>query len=290
LVPAAVLLGLGLVDVIRTRRPVAAIALALPVLQAEVAVFQLAHLSAGATGLALCVAACVWCGLGLLVDAEWNLPLFAAGGLSVLTGVCFAANDPTMFGATLVIAGGLTIGAAAHTRIRPLFHVGALLAMVGGWTELAAGHVQATDLYIAPIALYLLALGVHLRHRPDDGTRPNSWVAYGLPIAALGATAIVETLRGGGAGHALLAGAVGVTAVAIGGWRRLSAPLLLGTGIVVALTVVETLSSAAGVPLSAWLAAGGALLLGTAVMIERTDTSPIEAGRRVVDVLAEHFD
>src|SRR5262249_16736668 len=154
------------------------------------------------------------------------------------------------------IAGGLTIGAASYTGIRPLFHAGALLAMVGGWTELATGHVQATDLYVAPIALYLLALGVHMRHRAGESDAPNSWVAYGLPIAALGAAAIVETVHGGGAGHALLAGAVGVSAVAIGGWRRLSAPLLLGTGILVALTLVETFSSAVGVPLSAWLAAG----------------------------------
>jgi hypothetical protein len=39
-----------------------------------------------------------------------------------------------------------------------------------------------------------------------------------------------------------------------------------------------------------WLAAGGTLLLGLGVQLERTDASPVEAGRRVVDVMSERFE
>jgi hypothetical protein len=57
-----------------------------------------------------------------------------------------------------------------------------------------------------------------------------------------------------------------------------------------AVTLHETIDTAAGVPLGAWLATGGLALPGAAVAIERTDPTPVEAGRRVVDVFAEHFE
>jgi hypothetical protein len=63
----------------------------------------------------------------------------------------------------------------------------------------------------------------------------------------------------------------------------------VGTGLLVAVTVHESLGALAGVPTWAWLSAGGALLLGVGVGLERHDTSPVEAGRRLVDVVAERF-
>ncbi len=42
--------------------------------------------------------------------------------------------------------------------------------------------------------------------------------------------------------------------------------------------------------MAAWLAAGGIVLIGAAVAMERNDVSPIEAGRRVVDVIGTNFD
>jgi hypothetical protein len=143
---------------------------------------------------------------------------------------------------------------------------------------------------VLPAAAYLLVVGVRLRAGRAESDRPGSWVAYGPAVALLGASGIVERLHGGSALHALFAGAVALVAIVAGGSRRLAAPLLIGTAIVATITVHEALSTAAGIPLSAWLAAGGAALLGSAIAIERTDTSPIDAGRRVVDVLADHFD
>ncbi|MGH8975247.1 MAG: SCO7613 C-terminal domain-containing membrane protein, partial [Acidimicrobiia bacterium] len=95
---------------------------------------------------------------------------------------------------------------------------------------------------------------------------------------------------GGGPGwHALVAGIVGVAAVAAGGAWRLAGPLVLGTGLLVAVTLHESLAALAGVPTWAWLATGGGFLLATGIALERSDTSPVEAGRRVVDVLSERF-
>jgi hypothetical protein len=75
----------------------------------------------------------------------------------------------------------------------------------------------------------------------------------------------------------------------VGGGRRLAGPMVVGTALLVAMTVHESLGALAGVPTWAWLTSGGALLLSTGVALERRDTSPVEAGRRIVDVVAERF-
>ena len=79
---------------------------------------------------------------------------------------------------------------------------------------------------------------------------------------------------GGPGWHALVAGAVGIVAVAAGGWSRTAGPLVTGTAILVTLTVHESLGTLAGVPTWAWLAAGGTILLAAGIALERTDTSP----------------
>ena len=51
----------------------------------------------------------------------------------------------------------------------------------------------------------------------------------------------------------------------------------------------------AGIVTWAWLSLGGTILLGVGVgvgvgvALERSDTSPVEASRRIVDVVAERF-
>ncbi|MEA2931991.1 MAG: hypothetical protein QOI56_776, partial [Actinomycetota bacterium] len=77
--------------------------------------------------------------------------------------------------------------------------------------------------------------------------------------------------------------------VAAGGWSRTAGPLVAGTAILVTLTVHESLATLAGVPTWAWLATGGTVLLVAGIALERTDTSPVEAGRRIIDVIAENF-
>ncbi len=89
--------------------------------------------------------------------------------------------------------------------------------------------------------------------------------------------------------NALVAGLVGLLAVVVGGRQRLIAPLVLGTGLLVALTVNESLAVTAGVPTWAWLALGGSVLVASGIAMERAETSPVETGRRVVDAVSERF-
>ncbi|MDQ1503650.1 MAG: hypothetical protein QOD57_1377, partial [Actinomycetota bacterium] len=119
---------------------------------------------------------------------------------------------------------------------------------------------------------------------------PSSWVAYAPAIVLMGGAALVERIAGGGGVHALVAGAVGMAAVAVGGGRRLAGPLVTGTAVLVAVTVHESLGTLATVPTWGWLAAGGSVLLATGVALERRGgAGPFEAGRRLVDVVGERF-
>jgi hypothetical protein len=231
----------------------------------------------------------MWLGFGLLVDRDNAAPFVAGGVASALVGLIASAYEPATFGAALMIVGALLLGAALATGWLALWHVGAGFATLGVWVELTTNGVQASEWYVIPVAAYLLAVGTRLRAgRAEVG--PGSWVAYGPAVALLGASGVIERVHGGGAAHALFAGTVALVAIVVGGSRRLAAPLVIGTAVIAAVTVHETISTAAGIPLSAWLATGGAMLLGAAVAIERTDTSPVEAGRRVVDVLVDHFE
>ena len=65
---------------------------------------------------------------------------------------------------------------------------------------------------------------------------------------------------------------------------------MLGTGLLVALTVNESLAVTAGVP---DVGLAGPRRFGAAspsgIAMERAETSPIETGRRVVDAVSERF-
>src|SRR4029077_5810461 len=114
---------------------------------------------------------------------------------------------------------------------------GGAMVIIGTWTHLATAGVQPTEAYVLPVSLHLVLAGARARQR-----RPlSSWVAYCPAIGLLGVAALDERLAGGSAWHAVVAGGVGVAAVAAGGWRRLSGPLVLGTALLVAVTMHETL-------------------------------------------------
>jgi hypothetical protein len=196
------------------------------------------------------------------------------------------AGDAGALSTALLVAGGLGIGAGVATGRSSVAHAGAATCIIGIFGHLALNGVVASEPYVVPVAAQLLIVGWQVRR-----VRPSlsSWVAYAPAVVLLGGTALAERMTGGAGGHAIVAGAVGMVAVAVGGWSRTAGPLVTGTGLLVALTVHESLATLATVPTWAWLAAGGAVLLAIGIALERSDTSPVEAGRRIVDVVAENF-
>ena len=286
LVAAVVFTALAIADAVRLDDPRLGVAASCSVQLVAVEVARLSELDTAAVGLVLCIVAAVWAGLAGVVPERWRLPFLVASGLGGGAGLVTSAGDPHYFGSALVVTGAITIAAAVVTRVDAMAHLGGALITIGAWTHLATAGVELTEAYVLPVSLHLVLAGARARRQ-----RPlSSWVAYGPAIGLLGLAALDERLAGGGAWHALVAGAVGVAAVAAGGWRRLSGPLVIGTALVVAVTMHETLGAVATVPTWVWLAAGGTLLLGLGVQLERTDSSPVEAGRRMVDVMSERFE
>lgn len=258
------------------------------VLQAVVVELALAAgLSGPAVGVAVAVAAVAWAGLAAVVEGDWRLPFLVAAGGGLGVGLVLSSTDAATFANCLLIAGGLGISAGVAGRRSDVGQAGGALCTLAVGVHLAAIGVHAAEPYVAPVAAQLLVAGAVARRRHPGET--TSWAAYVPPVALLGGVALVERLAGGAGWHALVAGAVGMAAVAAGGWRRLAGPMLVGTGLLVALTVHESLGALAGVPTWGWLSTGGAVLLGIGVALERSDTSPVEAGRRLVDVVGERF-
>jgi hypothetical protein len=289
LVTALVLTAFAALDALRRRERELAFAAVISAVVAEVAFAAVAGLDVANGGLALCVGATVWLGLAATGrDTMWRDPLAFGAAATVFVGLLGAMTTAETFGPALLVTGALVLGLGL-TLDQPLAaYLGGAVATLGIWVTLGAHHVLVSEAYVAPVALELLIAGEIARR--VSTRRPSSWVAYGPAIALLAGSALAERIAGGSAWHSVIAGAVGVAAVVVGGSRRALAPLLLGTAALIAVVLREVLDSGAGVPTWSWLAAGGAALLASAVAMERADVSPVEAGRRVVDVLAANFD
>ena len=163
--------------------------------------------------------------------------------------------------------------------------LGAGLVVTGGWwLRLADAGVDVSEPYLVPVTAVLLLAALRAR---AEGT--SSWIAYGPAIALLGGSALSERVAGGAGWHSLVAGSVAIVAVVAGGQRRLAAPLVLGTALLVALVGYETLAVTAALPTWVWLALGGTALVGAGVAMERHEIGPIETGRRLVDVVNERY-
>ncbi|MGK2950375.1 MAG: SCO7613 C-terminal domain-containing membrane protein [Acidimicrobiales bacterium] len=281
---ATAVAALSVADAVRLGDPRVAVGASIV---APVAVGALVHatgLTLPSTGVALTVAAVVVAGLGALVGPRWTLPVAVAVTLTAGSGLLLASASATTFADALMVTSGLGLAIAIERgRLDGVYLAG--IGVTGGlWLRLTEAEVGASEPYLAPVAVLLLVAGLRAR---SMGT--SSWIAYGPVVGLLGGSALVERIAGGGGGHALFAGAVGVVAVAVGGQRRLAAPLFLGTGLLVALAGYETLAITAGLPTWTWLALGGSTLLGAGVAMERHDLGPIETGRRLVDVVDEKF-
>jgi len=276
--------GLSIADAVRLRDPRVALgaSIALPV--AIGALSRAAELSVPASGVALTVGAAVLAGLGGLLGRRWAVPLVAAVGVAALGGLALASTQPSSFADAVMVTSGIVLAASVERgRLDGVLLSG--LAITGGiWLRLADADVVASEPYLLPVAVLLLGAGLRAR---SIGT--GSWIAYGPVVVLTGGVALAERLAGGAGWHAVLAGAVGVASVAAGGHRRLAAPLLLGTGLLVALVGYETLAITAELPTWTWLAVGGSALLAAGIAMERHDLGPLESGRRLVDVVDEHF-
>jgi len=282
------------VDAFRHDEPLVALGAALSLQAVVSAGARSADLGTASVGLVVCGSALVYCAISGLYPARWRLPFVAAAVAAILVGLPSASLDGARFAEALILVGGLAVAAGLILGNGAVGHVGGGVVVMGLVLHLAVDGVTPLEPFLAPVACQLIIAGWQLRRhrgaeRETAGDRASSWIAYGPAIGLMGGAALAERLAGGPAWHGLVAGGVGVTAVAIGGWRHLAGPMLLGTGLLVGVTTLESVATLAGVPTWAWLAAGGTALLVTGVALERSATSPREVGRRLVDVVGQSF-
>jgi hypothetical protein len=280
---SATYLGLVGLDAARRREtwPLLGAAFALPLLAGSLTV--LAGRTVAESGVVLSVLA-----VGTAVAGHrWpivRLPLVATAATLAGAGLGVATLDPGVLGTVLLLDGAVVLAAGLLAGHPGLTIGGGVVACLGTWQHLDLHGIEAVDAYALPVALLLWLVGTRLA---DEAT--SSWVTHTPAVALAGGTALAERLGGGPGVHALLAGAVGLVAVVEGGGRRLAAPLLLGTALLVGLTAYETTAVTAGVPTWAWLATGGTLLVGAGLAMERHELGPVETGRRLVDVVQDNF-
>ncbi|MBL8777240.1 MAG: hypothetical protein JNK12_14960 [Acidimicrobiales bacterium] len=282
---AAVMCTLAVVEAARLRQPALA---ALAAVAAPVSVVAGA-LAAGAVpsaaGLVSLGVALVPLAIATVAPRPWPVPAVLTAATLAGTGLVLAAGQPSTGATALLLTGGLLLLAGALWGLVPVAVLGGVTASVGYWSHLDQRGIEAADALVLPVVVALAVVGlVAERHRAA-----SSWFTLAPPLALLGGTAVAERLDGGSGIHGLVAGAVGVVAVVVGGRLRLTGPLVVGLVLLGVLTVFETLAVTAGVPTWAWLAAGGSVLLGAGVALDRTDTGPVEAGRHLRDVLDASF-
>jgi hypothetical protein len=287
--PAAIVVtlvaaGWLVTDAWRLRRPWLA-AFAAPVLVRALVSIAVGKVPLVACGLVLLVLA----GAALVVALTVETLRLPAGTFALVAGVIgwgLLGNADHLRAWTIVAAGAALVSAGLLRRDQLVGHLGGMVMTLGTWWLLGIADVTATDVWVLPVAAQLWVAGWMARRR--NGT--SSWLTDVPPMLLVVIPALGERLVGGSGWHTLLAGVIGVVAVVGGGARRLGGPLIVGSLVLVALSVVETLALVATVPTWAWLALGGLLLLGAAVVIERSGGSPVATARRLVEVIDERFD
>jgi hypothetical protein len=273
-------------DVVRLDRPIvlwpAAVAVPVLLLDAGAAL----SVDAALLGAVLVVAAGAAASVAFLVGDRWQPPVVAVAATTTAVGWLVGLTGSSALGTVALLTGALLVGGGLLAGRNDIALGGALVGTFGVHLHLAVAGVTTADAYLAPVGMLLVAVGASVRRTRDV----SSWVAYGPAIALVGGAALLERLDGGPAIHAVVAGAIGAAAVAVGGWRRLAAPLLVGTVLLVGVAAHESLAVTTALPTWVWLAVGGSALLGAGIALERSQTGPMEQGRRLVDAVSDRFD
>ena len=203
--------------------------------------------------------------------------------------VASGAASPVFSSIAAIVLGAQVIALGATTGRRWLLAPGTLLAAGASvslwWTTgtnqwmieaITPYGADGGDLALAAVSAALLTVGWLLRRT----LTVSSWLAYSPGLGMVGAWLIATQLEAGTDWATFGALAVGTTAIALGGVRRLGAPLVLGTVMLVATILVSAGARLAATPTWVWIAVGGTALLVIAALIERSERPLLPVGRR----------
>ncbi len=243
------------------------------------------------------VAAVATTGLATLRDDYLPLDTAAlvAGGLTL--GVALAA--PPVFislAAALLGAQGIVFGTLHGTRpLAALGGAGLTGAIASLWwttgtnalvlDAVAPYGATGADIVVGATGLGLLGIGWAIRR----ASMPSSWLAYSPGLGLLGTWLLSTQLEPGTDWATVGALALGVLAIGVGGFRRLGAPLVIGTALIAGTLLVSAGPRLAEAPTWAWIAIGGLGLLALAAIVERDERPLLPSADPGTSSLVEEF-
>ena len=213
-----------------------------------------------------------------------------AGVVASVLGVAASTGASPIFTSIALVVLGVQISTAGLLSARRwLVATGATIttgAIVSLWwttgtnqwmiDAIAPYSADGSDVAIAAASLLMLLGGWLLRRT----TSASSWLAYSPGLGMAGTWLVATQLEPGADWATFGALIVGVIALAVGGVRRLGAPLVLGTLLVISTIVLSAGTRLAAAPTWLWIAVGGIGLLVIAALVERSDRPLLPIGRR----------
>ncbi|WP_155371807.1 SCO7613 C-terminal domain-containing membrane protein [Catellatospora vulcania] len=165
------------------------------------------------------------------------------------------------------IAVGLTVLAAPRRERVLRAAASAVLEAVAWCAILAAQGVGLLEAYTLPVALLALAVGWYAaRSRPDL----SSWLYAGPALVAALLPSLAGALTDEVPLRRLLLGAGALAVTVFGSVRRLQAPVVLGGGVLLVVSLHELVLVSRLLPTWVPIAVGGAVLLALAITYERS--------------------
>ncbi len=246
----------------------------------------------GATGVeiavALLIGSVVLTGTSFLVVTSGPVVTAAMTASAIAAAVTPAGTTVLVSIAAAIFGIQLALEGLVRSLV-PLTRIGAGVAVAGAasiwWTSgandavlgrLAPYGVTSGDLAVVAVSVLLLAAGAYAgRVRAGIST----WVTAGPGLGLLALWLVDAQLTRAVGWSVPLALGTGVLAVGVGGWRRMTAPLIIGTATIGATIVVSAGPRLAALDSWMWLALGGLGLIAIAVLVERR-VSPARPCRR----------
>jgi hypothetical protein len=160
--------------------------------------------------------------------------LEVTGATALLVGAAIASQQTPWFAGTLTLVVPAFGLAALRRDRRVLYSVAAgAAALAATWAWLAAANVTIVEAYTAPAAAVALGAGLLAWRRGPA----RSWLALGPAIVlGLGPTLLVGIAQDDAA-RTIIAAVAAFAIVVLGAWKRLQAPLVLGSAALLTLAI-----------------------------------------------------
>jgi hypothetical protein len=214
----------------------------------------------GPAGFAIVLAAgvVILAGVHARRAAPEGVALEVVGAAGLLVGSAVATQDTAWLAGSLTTIVPILLVAALRRDLRSAYSIAAGAAALGAtWAWLAAANVTVVEAYTLPAAALALGVGVFQWRRGPA----HSWLALGPAIVlAVGPTLVLGIAQDDTA-RTLIAAGMAFATVALGAWKKLQAPLVLGSLALVTLGIDTFGPAVARLPRWLPLAVIGLLLM-----------------------------